>query len=150
MVQAPITARPPRAEIRPLAAAYGGQQRGGPVKWRGSAQRDLHTAEVQREHQAHLPASKLEHNASRICKLRCRSAARHGKAGAKRGINALDVTRGVEVGGRADQIRSRSADRRAGADSADGKRVLAPLECQGPASARDPEDEARADNSNGD
>ena len=82
-----------------------------------------------------------------ICvrKLSRRSAAGDREASADRRVDAVDVSRGVQMRSGADQIRSRSANGGAGADAADRQRVLMALEDQDAASARGAENKARAD-----
>ena len=111
---------------------------------RSPLQRDHHAAEVEREHEADLPTAEAEHHAICVRKLSRRPAAGDREAGADRRVDAIDVSRGVQMRSGADQIRARSANGGAGADAADRQRVLMALEDQDAASARGAENKARA------
>ena len=121
----------------------------GPIVRRAGAvrsplQRDHHAAEVEREHEADLSTVEAEHDAICVRKLSRRSAAGDREAGPDRRVDAVDVSRGVQMRSGADEIRARSANGGAGADAADRQRVLMALEDQHPASARGAENKARA------
>ena len=133
--RAPITGRVPGDSARGLSARA---PSGSPL------QRDHHAAEVEREHEADLPTAEAQHHAICVRKLSRRPAAGDREAGADRRVDAVDVSRGAQMRSGADQVRARSADRRAGADAADRERVLPALERQDAAPAGGAENKARA------
>src|SRR5277367_4288881 len=71
-----------------------------------SRDRDLQSAQVDRKHEADLPSSQPQQNATSVCELRVLRAAGYRKAGADGRIGARDVARVLQVVGLTNKVRA--------------------------------------------